>query len=99
MRLLSKLGCTTFLLWAVLWFSPPANQAQQSARPKQVLLLYWDDESQPANIGFARDLRAAMQSIAPGAVEYYSEYLEASRFRGGKYSELLRDYILQKYAG
>jgi PAS domain S-box-containing protein len=99
MSRLSKSWCATLLFWTVFSFSPPVGRAQQSARPKQVLLLYWDDQNHPANVEFARDLRAALQSLAPGGIEYYSEYLEASRFPDEKHSELLRDYILQKYAG
>jgi PAS domain-containing protein len=98
MNLLSKLGCATLLLWTAL-FPTPIGRAQQSLWPKQVLVLYWEDQNHPANIDFARDLRANLQSLAPGGIEYYSEFLEANRFPGEKQSKLLHDYMLQKYAG
>src|SRR5262249_1722094 len=68
-------------------------------RPKQVLVLYWEHRDHPANIDFGEYLRAALDSLAPGGIEYYSEYLEAGRFPTEKATELLRDYMLQKYAG
>src|SRR5215471_6802494 len=99
MKSLSKLGCATLLLWGVFSSPAPLVRAQQSTRPKDVLLVYWEDQNHPANIDFARNLRAALQSLAPGGIEYHSEYLDASRFPDQKHSELLRDYILQKYSG
>jgi PAS domain S-box-containing protein len=96
---LSKFGCATLLLWTAYLFPAPVGRAQQSSRPKQVLVLYWEDQNHPANMDFARFLRASLQSLAPEGIEYYSEYLEANRFPGEKPSKLLHDYILQKYAG
>src|SRR5215472_11170890 len=99
MNLLSKFGCATLLLWTACLLPAPIGRAQQSAGPKHVLVLYWEDQNHPANIDFARNLRTALQSVAPGGIEYYSEFLEANRFPGEKQSKLLHDYILQKYAG
>src|ERR1043166_8682751 len=99
MHFLSKYGTATLLLWTAWLFPTPIGRAQQSSWPKQVLVLYWEEQTHPANLDFARDLRAALQSLAPGGIEYYSEFLEANRFPGEKQSKLLHDYILQKYAG
>ena len=38
-------------------------------------------------------------SAARGPIEFYSEFLESSRFPGESQSKLLHDYIRQKYAG
>ena len=87
------------LFWAAVFaLSPTAGHTQQS-RIKRVLVLYWENQDHPANIDFAQNLRAALESSTPGRIEYYSEYLEATRFPGEKTTELLRDYMLQKYAG
>ena len=99
MNVLSKLGCATLLFWIVFSLLALAGWAQHVARPKHVLVLYWDDQDHPANVDFSRNLRAALQSAAPGGFEYYSEYLESNRFPDKRQSELLRDYILQKYTG
>ena len=98
MRSLQKLGRAALLVWLSL-LSSPAGRSELSGRPKHVLTLYWEDQNHPANIDLARSLRAALQSVAPGGIEYYSEFLEASRFPGEKQSKLLHDYMLQKYAG
>src|SRR5690348_16179269 len=97
MRRLSKFGCAMLLWAAVFALSPTAGHTQQS-RIKRMLVLYWENQDHPANIDFANNLRAALESLAPGRIEYYSEYLEASRFPAEKAAELLRDYMLQKYA-
>ena len=86
------------LFWAAVFALSPTAHTQQS-RMKRVLVLYWENQDNPANIELAQNLRAALESSAPGRIEYYSEYLEASRFPGEKTTELLRDYMLQKYAG
>src|SRR4029453_967573 len=36
---------------------------------------------------------------APGRAEYFPEFLESNRFPGDEQSEVLRDYLLRKYAG
>jgi hypothetical protein len=98
MRRLSKFGRAMTLFWAAVFALSPTAHTQQS-RMKRVLVLYWENQDHPANIEFAQNLRAALESSAPGRIEYYSEYFEASRFPGEKTTELLRDYMLQKYAG
>jgi hypothetical protein len=95
---LSKQVRTALLVWSVFSLWPSDSWAQQSARSKHVLVLYWDDPAYPANIDFARSFRAAVESAAPGAFEYYSEYLESNRFPSESQSVFLRDYMRQKYA-
>jgi len=98
MRRFSKFGRAMTLFWAAVFALSPTAHTQQS-RMKRVLVLYWENQDHPANIDFAQNLRAALESLAPGRIEYYSEYLEATRFPGENAAELLRDYMLQKYAG
>ena len=86
------------LLLAAASLSPPDGRAQQSAAPKRVLVLYWYNKDYPGDAEFDQRFQAVLRSAAPGAIEYYSEYLEADRFPGKKQPVLLRDYLRQKYA-
>ena len=81
-----------------MWLLPSGGRAQQSTRPKHVLVLYWDEKDYPANIEFDRNFQAALRSAAPGPIEFYSEFLESSRFPGENQAKFLHDYIRQKYA-
>ncbi len=96
-RTLLNLARTTLLVSSVVWLSSSGIQAQ-SAKPLRVLVLYWDDKDYPANVLFERDFQSALRSIAHGPVEFYSEYLETTRFPGEDQSRFLRDYIRGKYA-
>ena len=87
------------LVLSIVWLLPSGGRAQQSTRPKHVLVLYWDEKDHPANEEFERYFQAAVRSAASGPVEFYSEFLESSRFPGKSQSKLLHDYIRKKYAG
>jgi hypothetical protein len=78
--------------------SPSGLHAQQPVKPKRVLVLYWDEKDYPANVEFEHYFQSAVRSAAPGGVEFYSEFLESSRFPGEDQARFLRDYIQQKYA-
>ena len=99
MRLPSKLCSLAGLIWTLISFSSAIGLAQQAPRPRRVLVLHWDEGDHVVNVEFTRSLRAALESLAPGSFEYYSEYLESNRFPGEGQSELLRDFISRKYAG
>ncbi len=99
MKASSKLIPMALLVIAVGPLSPSGGRGQQSAQPKRVLMLYWDDRDHPANADFDRDFQAALRQAATGDVEYYTEYLESTRFPGENQSLFLRDFIRQKYAG
>ena len=94
----SAIATATFFLAVALVVFPSVIQARQTATPKRILLLYWNDRDYAGNIAFEQSFRAPLQSAPPGSVEYYSEYLESTRFPGEKQSLLLRDYLRTKYA-
>ncbi len=98
MRAFLKLVPTALLVSVALSLSPSGGQAQQSAQPKGVLILSWDDRDHPANADFNRELQAALRSAGPGGIEYYTEDLESTRFPGEDQSLFLREYMRQKYA-
>jgi len=99
MKALSTLRRAVLLVLSVVWLSSSGGRAQQPESPKRVLVLYWDEKDRPGNIEFERYFQAAVRSAAPGPIEFYSEYLETSRFPGEDQSRFLRDYIRRKYAG
>jgi len=98
MKILSKRSPTALFVLSLVCLSPFSGQGQQLARPLRVLVLYWDERDHPANVDFESHFQAAMRSAAPGPVEFYSEFLESSRFPGESQSKFLHDYIRQKYA-
>lgn len=79
---------------------PLTSGARARAAPesKRILVLYWDDRQSQADDAFAHTFRSVVESAPAGTVEYYSEYLEASRFPGENQSLLVRDYLRKKYA-
>jgi PAS domain S-box-containing protein len=88
----------TAMTAAVLVLLPFAARAQKSEVPKRILVLYWYNRDWPGNVSFDQNFQAVLQSAPAGTVEYYSEYLESNRFPGENQSQLLRDYLRQKYA-
>jgi PAS domain S-box-containing protein len=97
-RLKLKLPIVAALVWMALAPSPyGAGEAQQPARPKGVLALYWNGRDNPTNITFEKGIQAALGSAPPGSFEYYSEYPEDNRFPGESQSLATRDYLRQKY--
>lgn len=73
-------------------------RAQQPATPKRVLVLFWYDKDFPGHIRWDQSFQTELQSVTPGTVEYYPEYLEANRFPGESQEQVLHDYLKQKYA-
>ena len=89
--------CIAILLLVLL--VPSVAQAQQSAAPKRVVVLYWYNKDFPGNVLFDQSFKAVLQSAKISNFEYYPEYLESNRFPGEAQETLLRDYLRQKYAG
>ena len=98
MKILSKLNPTALLLLSLVCLSPLGVQGQQLVRPLRVLVLYWDEQNHPANVDFESHFQAAMRLAARRPIEFYSEFLESTRFPGESQSKLLHDYLRQKYA-
>ena len=84
------------LVLVALWMLAPVAMAQQSV--KRVLVLDWYNKDTAWNVSFERSFKAVLQSAPDRTVEYYNEYLETNRFPGEHQSQLLRDYLRQKYA-
>jgi PAS domain S-box-containing protein len=87
------------VLLVLVALPPPAVLAQQSASPKRVLTLHWYDRGYADDFKLDQELHAALESYAPGRVEYYSEYLDTNQFPGENQALILRDYLRRKFAG
>lgn len=72
---------------------------QNSAASKKVVVLYWDTKDFPGNISFDQGFQAGMRSEPSSEWEIFSEYLDSTRFPGEHQTELLHDYLREKYAG
>ena len=81
----------------MLWFRPPNALGQTPPAPKRILSLHWEDKDDTAE-AFDGALQDALRSAAPGPVEFYSEYLDATRFPGEGQSQALAAYLRRKYA-
>ena len=66
------------------------------ARPK-ILLLFDEDKDFPGLAIINRSLREAFTSELAGDVEFYSESLNLSQFRGPDHDVVLRDHFRRKY--
>lgn len=85
------------LIWVIL-SSPADTLAQQTSTPKRVVVLYWYDKNFIGHIRWDQGFQSVLQAAPKGSIEYYPEYLEANRFPGENQSQVLRDYLKQKYA-
>src|SRR5262245_14787391 len=98
LRSYSRTACAALFVGLVTCGLSPTALAEQSSAPKSVLVLYWYNKDYPWNVAFDQSFQAALESKTSERIEYYSEYIDSSRFPGEKHSLLLRDYLRQKYA-
>ncbi len=74
------------------------TRAQESATTKRVVVLYWYDKNYAGHVRWDNGFKSALWPLNDHSIEYYPEYLEANRFPGEIQSQVLRDYLKQKYA-
>jgi signal transduction histidine kinase len=82
------------LLWATLL--APVTSGQDVS--KKVLVLYWESKDFIGNISFDKGFQAGFYAEPSTRWELFSEYLDSTRFPGEHQSELLHEYLRQKYA-
>ncbi|HKR58691.1 MAG TPA: ABC transporter substrate binding protein, partial [Pyrinomonadaceae bacterium] len=75
----------------------PAVRAQSGSAAKRVLVLYWDNKDFPGNVRFDESFKKSLKSYDDGAIEYYPEYIETTRFPGQNQAFFF-EYLRQKYA-
>ncbi|HEU4767493.1 MAG TPA: ABC transporter substrate binding protein [Pyrinomonadaceae bacterium] len=92
-RLVMLVGAA--LIFCVL---TPVVNGQNSSETKKVLVLYWDSKDFPGNVSFDQGFQAGLASDPSMRWELYTEYLDSARFPGQHQTELLHDYLREKYA-
>ena len=72
--------------------------ARAQVAPKRVVVLYWDNKEFPGNAKFEESFKAQLQVDHRQDLEYFPEYLEASRFPEENTAVTFRNYLQAKYA-
>ena len=83
------------LLFVLVTLLAPAVSAQDAT--KKVLVLYWESKDFVGNISFDKGFQLGLFADPSSKVELFSEYLDTTRFPGEHQSELLHDYLREKY--
>ena len=71
--------------------------AAESGRAKRVLMLFSGSKFAPGSALVGKTAEDVLQKGAH-AVEFYAEYLDASRFPEESHYQLFREYLQEKYA-
>src|SRR6478735_5884883 len=69
------------------------------AAPRQVLVLFDEDNDLPGLAAINRSLREGLHERVPEGITFYSESLQLSQFANPDYDALMRDFFVRKYAG
>jgi signal transduction histidine kinase len=62
-----------------------------------VVVLYWESKDSVGNISFDKGLQAGLLADPSAKWELFSEYLDSTRFPGEHQTELLHEYLREKY--
>ena len=89
---------STFTLVVVCAFVLLVPVARAQVAPKRVVVLYWDNKEFPGNAKFEESFKAQLQLDRRQDLEYFPEYLEASRFPEENTAVFFRNYLQAKYA-
>jgi signal transduction histidine kinase len=88
-----------WLSMALLVVTVGPAEAQVAAGQKQVLVLYSTRrDAQIVALG-ERELPRILDDGLEVAIDYYSEYLDRTRFPDPRYQEAIRDFLRHKYKG
>ena len=71
--------------------------AAESGRAKRVLMLFSGSQFAPGSALVEQSVQQVLQK-GPQTVEFYAEYLDASRFPEESHYQLFREYLQEKYA-
>ncbi len=95
---LRTFSAVMLLVWVTLSLPATESRAQQVSKPKRVVVLYWYDKNFVGHVRWDQGFQSALQAAPAGSIEYFPEYLEANRFPGENQSQILQNYLKQKYA-
>jgi len=85
------------VIYAVTWLTLLACTSVQASTPRQVLVLFDEDNDLPGLAAINRSLREGLRGREPG-ITFYSESLQLSQFDEEGYDVEMRDYFAHKYA-
>jgi PAS domain S-box-containing protein len=94
----ARLSKSILLTALLLMVEAPLASAAETNDRKRVLILYQEASFLPAITAVDEGIRAALQSSYPGSIEFYTEYLDLTRFGGDPYESDLVSHLNLKYA-
>ena len=75
----------------------PVATSQNPDATRKVLVLYWEPKDFIGNVSFDQGFQTGLNSEPSSRWELFAEYLDSTRFPGKYQTELLHDYLRQKY--
>src|SRR5208282_6575812 len=89
-----------FLLFSLaLLFANHLAAAAPSKPAKKILLLYSYQSVLPINLEWDEAIRSALKGTTSEPIEFYTEYLDLTRFPEDAYLQTLINLLQNKYAG
>lgn len=85
-------------LLAIVLFNLPASAAPESSGRKNILLLYQEARNVPAIVEADQSITSTIRSRLPGAIDFYAEFLDLTRFSSDSFEQELVKYYRMKYA-
>ena len=86
-------------LCLVLFLTPATGAGGAgAARAKRVLMISAQNRFTPATMLLERSVQGELRETLAGRIEFYAEYLDASRFPGETYYRMFSQYLREKYA-
>ncbi len=83
---------------ALFLFNLPANAAAESSGRKNILLLYQEAKNIPAIVEMDQSITSTIRSRLPGAIDFYPEFLDLTRFSSDSFEQEEVKYYRMKYA-
>ena len=75
-----------------------ATATARAAVPREVLVLFDEDNDLPGLAAINRSLRDGLRGAVPEGIVFYSESLQLSQFKNPDYDSLQQEYFSRKYA-
>ena len=91
-----------FRILALTLLALPLFQPLSAAKPteaKRVLILYSEDRDHPAHEMTEQGIREGFSANKLFDIEFYSEYLDVSRFGGPSRARAMADFLRSRYSG
>jgi len=89
------------IILALILFPAAAHslEAQESARPKRVLIISTGTRLSPGFALLARGLDDVLEKVPSVSVDTYAENLDVVRFPMNRFQRVFTEYLTEKYAG